>query len=123
MPFGRWWHLRGRGYCRGKPGLSGEYAPESARVEGSPIVDEPGECSTPVRENRRHEPRGFSGKSCSLTTVCFLPTRANKERQTGKILGAFFRDAQGFDGWTLARAPASLAQDLHRHGPRYFVWP
>ena len=25
----------------------------------------------------------------------FLPTRANKERRTGKIRGAFFRDAQG----------------------------
>ena len=57
----QWWHARDRGHCRGKPGsaLSGEYAPDSARAEGSSIVDEPGECSTPVRENQRREPGGF----------------------------------------------------------------
>ena len=42
MSSGRWWHARGREHCRGKPGLSGEYAPDLARVEGSSIVDEPG---------------------------------------------------------------------------------
>ena len=32
-------------YCRGEPGgsLSGGYAPDSAKAEGSSIVDEPGE--------------------------------------------------------------------------------
>ena len=25
-----------------------------------------------------------------------------------------------FDGWMLARAPASPAQGLHHHGPRYY---
>ena len=32
-------------HCRGEPGgsLSGGYAPESAKAEGSSIVDEPGE--------------------------------------------------------------------------------
>ena len=36
---------RRRRYCRGgKPGLSGEYARDSARVEGSSIIDELGEC-------------------------------------------------------------------------------
>ena len=46
VPFRRWWHARGRGYCRGEPGnaLSGGYAPDSARLEGSSIVGEPGEC-------------------------------------------------------------------------------
>ena len=29
---------RGRRHCRGDLGLSGEYAPDSARVEGSSIV-------------------------------------------------------------------------------------
>ena len=28
--------------------------------------------------------------------ICFLPTRANKERRTGELHGAFFRDACGF---------------------------
>ena len=47
VPFGRWWHARGREHCRGEPAgsaLSGGYAPDSARAEGSSIVDEPGEC-------------------------------------------------------------------------------
>ena len=42
MPFGSWWHARGRGHCRReKPGsaLSGEYAPDSARAKDSLIVD------------------------------------------------------------------------------------
>ena len=34
------------------------YALDSARAEGSLIVDEPGECWTPVRENQRREPGG-----------------------------------------------------------------
>ena len=46
VPFGRRWHARGRGHCRGEPGsaLLGGHAPDSARVEGSSIADEPGEC-------------------------------------------------------------------------------
>ena len=44
-PSGGWRHARGRGHCRGEPGsaLSGRLAPDSAKVEGSLIVDEPGE--------------------------------------------------------------------------------
>ena len=43
-PFGGWCHARGGEYCRGAPGsaLSGGYAPDSAKAEGSSIVDEPG---------------------------------------------------------------------------------
>ena len=46
VPFERWRHARGRENCRGESGsaLSGRYAPDSARAEGSSIVDEPGEC-------------------------------------------------------------------------------
>ena len=42
----RWRHARGRGHCRGETGSaqSGGYAPDSAKAEGSSIVDEPGEC-------------------------------------------------------------------------------
>ena len=56
-----WRHARGREHCRGEPGsaLSGGYAPDSAKAQGSSIVDESGECGTPVRENQRREPRGF----------------------------------------------------------------
>ena len=42
------------------------------------------------------------------------------ERRTGKIRGAFSRMHRTLDGWMLARAPASPAQGLHHHGPRYF---
>ena len=45
------------------------------------------------------------------------------ERRTGKIRGAFSRMHRSLDGWMLARAPASPAQGLHHHGPRYFNFP
>ena len=56
-----WRHARGRENCRGEPGnaLSGGYAPDSVKAEGSSIVDEPGEGWTHVRENHRLEPGGF----------------------------------------------------------------
>ena len=45
VPFERWCHARGKEHCRGEPGsaLSGGYVPDSARLEGSSTVDEPGE--------------------------------------------------------------------------------
>ena len=45
VPFERWWHARGREHGRREPGsaLLGGYAPDSAKAEGSSIVDEPGE--------------------------------------------------------------------------------
>ena len=41
-----WQHVRGREHCRGDPdsALPDGYAPDSARTEGSSIVDKPGEC-------------------------------------------------------------------------------
>ena len=61
VPIERWPHAKGREHCRGVPGsaLSGRYAPDSARAEGSSIVDEPGKYITPVRENQSREPGGF----------------------------------------------------------------
>ena len=56
------------------------------------------------------------------TTVCFRPTRANKERRTGKIRGAFSGMHRALDGWMLARAPASPNQGLHHHEPWYFIF-
>ena len=46
-----------------------------------------------------------------------------KERRTGKIRGSFSRMHRALDGWMMARAPASPAQDLHHHGPWYFNFP
>ena len=60
----------------------------------------------------------------------FSSYEGHKGQRTGKICGAFARMHRALDGWMLARAPASSAQDLHHHGPRYFnflilcnVWP
>ena len=40
-----WRHARDREHCRGEPGsaISVGYAPDSAKAEGSSIVDGPGE--------------------------------------------------------------------------------
>ena len=53
----------------------------------------------------------------------FSSYEGHKERRTGKIRGAFSRMQRALDGWMLARAPASPAQGLHHHGPRYFNFP
>ena len=58
-----------------------------------------------------------------MTKVCFPPTKADKERRTGKICGAFPGIHRALDGWTLARSPVSPAQCLHHHEPRYFNFP
>ena len=50
----------------------------------------------------------------------FSSYEGHKGRRTGKIRGAFSRMHRALDGWMLARAPASPAQGLHHHGPRYF---
>ena len=44
-PSGGWRHARGREHCHGEPGSSelDGYAPDSAKAEGSSIIDEPGE--------------------------------------------------------------------------------
>ena len=44
----------------------------------------------------------------------------HKERQTGKFMGLFWGMLKALDAWMLARAPASPAQGLHHHRPRYF---
>ena len=47
----------------------------------------------------------------------------HRERRTGKIRGAVSRMHRALNGWMLAHAPASPAQDLHHHGPRYINFP
>ena len=53
----------------------------------------------------------------------FSSYEGHKERRRGKIRGAFSGMYRALDGWMLARAPASPAQGLHHHGPRYFNFP
>ena len=50
----------------------------------------------------------------------FSSYEGHKEQPTGKIRGAFTRMHRALDGLMLVRAPASPAQGLHHHGPRYF---
>ena len=50
----------------------------------------------PCEQESRARTGEFLRKSLSLTTVCFLPTRVDKEWRKGKIRGAFYRNAQGF---------------------------
>ena len=50
----------------------------------------------------------------------FSSYEGHKERRTDKIRGASSRMHRALDGWMLARAPASPAQSLYQHGPRYF---
>ena len=45
------------------------------------------------------------------------------ERERARFVGLFQGCTGLCDGWMLARAPASTAQGLHHHGPRYFNFP
>ena len=60
------------------------------------------------------------GKAAVSDHGRFSCYEGHKKRRTGKIRGAFSRTHRALDGWMLARAPASPAQGLYHHGPRYF---
>ena len=126
-PSGGWRHARGRGHCcRGETGsaLSGGYEPDSAKVEGSSIVEEPGEGWTPVHENQGHEPGGYWGRSWCLTTVIFLPTRVKMSGERARVVGLFQR-CTGL--WTagcwLARRLHQLKTSTTMDLARYFNFP
>ena len=53
----------------------------------------------------------------------FSSYEGHMERRTGQDSWGFSRMHRAVDGWMLARAPASPAQGLHHHGPRYFNFP
>ena len=120
-----WRHARGREHWRREPGsaLSGGYAPDSAKAQGSSIVGEPGEGWIPVHENQRCEPGGVQGKSCDVLLRFFSSYEDHNERWTGQIRGACSRMHRALNGWMLTSAPASPAQRLHHHGSRYFNFP
>ena len=67
--------------------------------------------------------RRFLGEKLTSDHGNFSSYEDHKERRTGKIRGAFSRMHRALDGWILARAPASSAQGLQYHGPRYFNFP
>ena len=96
--------------------LSGGYASDSAKAEGSSIVDEPGEGCTPVGENKGREPGGFWGKSLCLTTVIFLPTRVTRSGERARFVGLF----QGCTG--LRTAGCWFARRLHQLKASTTMW-
>ena len=53
----------------------------------------------------------------------FSSYEGHKERRTDTICGACSRMHRVLDGWMMVRAPASPAQGLHHHGPRFFNFP
>ena len=75
-----------------------------------------------ARESKAQTGRFLREKMMS-DYVFFSSYEDHKERRTGKIRGTFSRMHRALNGWMLARAPASPAQGLHHHGPRYFNFP
>ncbi|CAM9605278.1 unnamed protein product, partial [Ascophyllum nodosum] len=49
----------------------------------------------------------------------FFFLRGPQGAANGQHLWGFSGMHRGLDGWMLARAPASPAQGIHHHGPRY----
>ena len=107
-PSGGWRQARGREHCRGESGsaLSGGYAPDLAKAEGSSIVYESGEGCTPVRENHRLRHHGLLFFIYFLRTssaqggegrcqTCFLFFSVHQTTSgighRVKYLGSFFR--------------------------------
>ena len=91
LQFGAFWevwrHARGREHCRGEPGsaLSGGYAPDSARAEGSSIVDELTLLCARIKvANRR-----FLREKANVLPRSFSSYQGHKERRKGKTRGAF----------------------------------
>ena len=114
-PSGGWRHARGREHCRGEPGgsLSGGYAPDSAKAEGSSIVDEPGEGWTPCARESKARTGRFLREKLISDRGHFSSYEGHMERRTGKIRGAFSRthralwrlDAGSRAGFNSSRPP------------------
>ena len=62
-----------------------------------------------MRENQRREPGRFVREKLMSDHGRFSSYESHKERQTGKIRGAFSRMHSALDDRMLARAPASPA--------------
>ena len=74
-----------------------------------------------MRETQRREPESLR-ENLTSDHGHFSSYEGHRERRTGKIREAFSRMHRALDGWMLARAPASPAQGLYHHGPRYFIF-
>ena len=114
-PSGGWRHARGRGHCHGEPGsaLSGGYAPDSAKAEGSSIVDEPGGGLNPCARGSKARTGRFLGEKLISDHGYFSSYEGQQGAANGQDSWGFFRDAQGFGrlaagsraGFTSSRPP------------------
>ena len=127
MHVGGWRHARGREHYGGEPGsaLSGGYThqirrgPRAARSSTSRGRVEP-LCARIKGANREVS----KGKADPSPRSVFFLRRLTRSGERARFVVIF----QGCTvlwtaGWMLARAPASPAQGLHHHGPRYFNVP
>ena len=119
-----WRHARGRKHCRGEPGsaLSGGCAPDSAKRRAARSSTCQGSAE-PLCVRIKGANREVSDGKADVLHVFFSSYEGHEEQRTGKIHGTFSGMHMALDGWMLARAPASPAQGLHHHGPRYFNFP
>ena len=107
------------------------YAPDSARAEGSSIVNEPRGVLNPCARESKAQTGRFLREKLISDHGLFSSTRANKERRTGKIRRAFFRDLQGFGRlnagscavFTSSRPPPPWTSVFQFSLFLYEVWP
>ena len=99
----------------------GRRAARSSRSQGSTKLL----CAKIKRTNR-----GVSeGKADLWPRSVFFLREQTRSRERARFLGRFSGMLRALDGWMLARAPASPAQGLYRHGPLYIfpyfrmTWP
>ena len=55
-----------------------------------------------------------------LLSSCGGQQGASNERDFWIVFSGMYK---ALDSWILTRAPASLAEDLHHHEPRYYIFP
>ena len=132
-PSGGWRHARGREHCRGEPGsaLSGGYAPDSVKAEGSSIVDEPGERAEPLCARITGLNREVSEGKADVLPRSFFFLRGPQGAANGQDLCGFFKDAQGFGrldagshaGFSSSRPPPPWTSVFQCFLFLYNVWP
>ena len=137
VPFGRWWHARGRGHCGGKPGRAPQHAQayyycmyywvgkhqiwRGRRLSRSATSQGSAEPLCARIKGQARTGRFLAGKLISVHgLLCFL-RRLTGRYERAILLGRFPGTHRALDGWMVAGPPASPAQDLHRrHGSWYY---
>ena len=117
---GGWRHARGRQYYCGEPGsaLSGGYAPDSTKAEGSSIVDESGEGWTPLCARITGLNREVSEGKADVWPRSYFFLRGPQGAANGQDSWGFFRDAQGFGRLDAGSRAGSTSSRPPPPGPR-----